>query len=78
LREPQARDEVGKTERLEEARSELLFDRLVGLDTAVDLAVCDHLLAVYSRGAVQSNPDVRKPACNLKLTFAASGDTGHC
>lgn len=49
LREPQARDEVGKAERLQEARCELLFDRLVGLDTAVNPAVCDHLLAVYSR-----------------------------
>jgi hypothetical protein len=49
LREPQARDEARKAERLHKARRELVFNRLVRLDTAVDPAVCDYLLAVYSR-----------------------------
>lgn len=33
--EPQGRDEVRKAERFQEARHELVFDRLVGLDTVI-------------------------------------------
>ena len=37
------------------------------------------LLTSDAPGAVvQSNPDVRKPAHELMLTFAAFGDTGYC
>src|SRR5580693_9572619 len=49
LREPQARDEVRQVERLQETRREFVVHRLVGLDAAVDPAVCDHLLAVHPR-----------------------------
>jgi hypothetical protein len=47
LGEPQARDQVREAEGLQKARHELVFHRLVGLDTAVDPAVCDHFPAVH-------------------------------
>jgi hypothetical protein len=49
LREPQARDQARKAERYQKVGCEFLSHRLVGLDTAVDPAICDHFPAVHPR-----------------------------
>ena len=47
LRKPQSRDEMRQVERFQEACRDFLVHCLIGLDTAVDPAVRDHLLAVH-------------------------------